>query len=136
MRTAEQIATETPAATPERLARLEEWVQTYVPFVRQSWIEQGTDVETEETRKILEWVADDVRCTDIPEWMPLLAAMTHAAHIENVAPITGEVIDRDKYRNAMRTIKASTQDERDAAICYQMGWSSSPSTSFASSTLT
>ena len=114
-----------PKVTPEHLARLEDWVDFYTGSVRESWAEQGTDMEDPETQQLLAWIPDDVRCVDIPEWMPLLPALM----LTSTSLLLGEDGDepaspegRDKFRNAMRTVKAASQDERDAAICYQMGW--------------
>lgn len=108
-----------PEVTPERLERLEEWVLMYTASVRESWIEDGTDVDDPEVRKALAVVAESMRCRDVADWMPLAEASS-VYKIE--LAMTPEAVSPDRLRNALRTYKTATSDEIDASICNQMGW--------------
>lgn len=108
-----------PEATPERLARLEDWVMEYATDVRDSWAEKGEPVDSEAGLSALVAVAESMRCADIPEWMPLAEA-ANVYKIELV--LSPESVSADRLRNALRTYKTATQDEIDAHICNQMGW--------------
>lgn len=108
-----------PKVTPERLARLEDWVMEYVTGVRDSWVEKGEPVDSEAGLAALVAVAESMRCADIPEWMPL----AEAANVYKIElALSPESVSADRLRNALRTYKTATQDELDAHICNQMGW--------------
>ena len=108
-----------PKVTPERLARLEDWVMEYVTDVRDSWVEKGEPVDSEAGLAALVAVAESMRCTDIPEWMPLAQA---AGVYKIELLLCPERVSPDRLRSALRTYKTATQDELDAHICNQMGW--------------
>lgn len=107
-----------PEATPERVARLEEWVIEYATDIRAMWAENGEDVNTIAAREAFAGVVGSMLCRDIEEWMPL----GHALDIKMQTILEPDKVDPDALRNALRTLNTATQEETDAAICNQMGW--------------